>query len=282
LGISYLVSAGYYPAAMVDFLKIMKQYEFLSKTMPSYLQTHPGTDDRIFYLDSLILTQYHQKGVKNIIGNLSRMQALIALDMADLNTKHKQLEESLKKDPNNIDLLYTLALAEDQLGQTNSGLNHYQKALSLSPQDEDVLKNIGLIYLKMGKTDLAQDYLLRAANLNANNDEVTLALGKVYFALGNYQNALDCYLKLKDKVLDDGDINYFIAMTYGKLNNQGESHYYFGLYFKKAKKKESALFHFKEALTYFPQGSERTGAINQAIKELISDEYKKSIRKLKP
>jgi predicted Zn-dependent protease len=282
LGIVYLVDAGYYPAAMVDFLKIMKQHEFLSKTMPSYLLTHPGTDDRIIYLDSLILTQYHWAGVKNIIGNFRRMQALISLDMADLNTKYKQLEKSLKKDPDNIDLLYVLALTEDQLGQTNSALNHYQKALSLSPRDEDVLKNIGLIYLKLGKADLAQDYLLRAANLNANNDEVTLALGKAYFALGKYQNALDCYLKLKDKSLDDEDINYFIAMTYGKLNNQGESHYHFGLYFKKAKKKESALFHFKEALNYFPQGLERNNAINQAIKELNSDEYKKSIRKLKP
>ncbi len=69
LGISYLVSAGYYPAAMVDFLKIMKQHEFISKTMPSYLMTHPGTDQRIFYLDSLVLTRYHQTGAKNIIGN---------------------------------------------------------------------------------------------------------------------------------------------------------------------------------------------------------------------
>jgi predicted Zn-dependent protease len=281
LGISYLVSAGYYPAAMVDFLKIMKQYEFLSKTIPSYLQTHPGTDDRIFYLDSLILTQYHQRGVKNIIGNLSRMQALISLDMADLNAKYKQLEESLKKDPNNIDLLYTLALTEDQLGQIDSALDHYKKAMNLSPRDEDVLKNIGLIYLKMGKADLAQDYLLRAANVNANNDEVTLALGKAYFALSKYQNALQNYLKLKDKTFDEEDINYFIAMTYGKLNNQGESHYYFGLYFKKAKKKESALFHFKEALNYFPQGSERTGAINQAIKELNADEHQSLFRKSK-
>ena len=102
---------------------------------------------------------------------------MIPLDMADLNMKHRQLEESLKKDPDNVDLLYTLALTEDQLGQTNSALNHYQKALSLSPRDEDVLKNIGLIYLKMGKADLAQDYLLRAANLNANNDEITLGFG---------------------------------------------------------------------------------------------------------
>jgi tetratricopeptide (TPR) repeat protein len=195
--------------------------------------------------------------------------------------KYRQLEESLKKDPNNIDLLYTIALTEDQLGQTNSALNHYQKALSLSPRDEDVLKNIGLIYLKMGKADLAQDYLIRAASLNANNDEITLALGKAYFALGKYQNALESYLKLKDKTFHDEDINYFIAMTYGKLNNQGESHYYFGLYFKKAKKKESALFHFKEALNYFPQGSERNNAINQAIKELNADEHQPLFRKSK-
>ena len=29
LGITYLVAAGYYPAAMVEFLKIIKQYEFM-------------------------------------------------------------------------------------------------------------------------------------------------------------------------------------------------------------------------------------------------------------
>ncbi len=276
LGLSYLSSAGYYPAAMADFLKVMKRYEYFSKTMPSYLQTHPGTDNRIFYIDSLILTQYHQKGEKSIIGNFSRMQTLIPLDQLELNNKYNELTESLKKNPNNVDLLYSLALVEDQLGQTSTALQHYQTALSFSPQDEDILKNIGLIYLKMGKADLAQNYLLQAENLNSRNDEVNLALGKAYFALGNYKNALDCYLKLKDKTFDEEDLNYFIAMTYGKLNNQGESHYYFGLYFKKAKKKESALFHFREALNYFPQGSERNAAINQAIKDVESGEKKRS------
>lgn len=273
LGIGYLVSAGYYPAAMIDFLKIMKQHEFLSKTMPSYLLTHPGTDDRIFYIDSLVLTQYHQKGKKNIIGNFRRMQALVPSESPDdLSIKCRQLEDSLKTDPNNVDSLYILAFYEDQLGQINSALNHYQKALGLSPRDEDVLKNIGLLYLKMGKADLAQNYLLRAANLNANNNEVTFALGKTYLDSGNYQKALDCFLKLKTGSLDDAGINYQIAMAYGKLNNQGESHYYFGLHFQKAKKKESALFHFREALNYFPQGSERNAAINQAIKDVENGE----------
>ncbi len=268
LGIEYLVGAGYYPAAMVDFLKIMKKYEFISKSMPSYLMTHPGTDERMFYLDSLILTTYRQKGLKNIIGNLSRIQALLMLDGDDLNVRYKQLEASSAKDPANVDLLYALALAEDKLGKINDAVNHYQKALSLSPQDEDVLKSLGQIYLRMGKADQAQAYLLRARAINFDNDEVTLALGNAYDALGKYDNALECYLKLENKILDEIDIHYYIAMTYGKLNIMGESHYNFGLYFKKLNKKDSALFHFKKALDYFPQGSQRAESINQTIKTL--------------
>jgi predicted Zn-dependent protease len=279
LAINYLTGAGYYPGAMVDFLKIIKQHEFISKTMPSYLMTHPGTDQRIFYLDSLILTSYRQTGAKNIVGNLKRLQTLISLNEVDLDARQRQLKEILSKNPQNVDVLYALALTEDKLGQTNLALEHFQKALSLSPGDADILKNIGLIYLKMGKSDLALNYLQRAANSDTNNDEVILALGKTYFALANYQKALNCFLKLDNNALDDVDINYHIAMAYGKLSNQGESHYYFGLYFKKAKKKESALFHFKEALKYFSPGSERTEAINKAIKELEIPPSKQSVKK---
>ena len=279
LGIIYLVTAGYYPGAMVDFLRIMKQYEFISKTMPSYLMTHPGTDQRIFYLDSLILTRYSQTGAKNIIGNLKRMQTLISLNEADLDARYRQLKDSLTKNPRNVDVLYALALTEDKLGQASSALEHFQKALSISPGDEDVLKNIGLICLKMGKTDLALNYLQRAANSDTNNDEVILALGKTYFAMGNYQKSLENFLKLENSTFDDTDINYHIAMAYGKLNTQGEFHYYFGLYLKKAKKKESSLFHFKEALKSFSDGSERAEAINKAIKELESPPAKQAAKK---
>jgi predicted Zn-dependent protease len=281
LGLSYLVAAGYDPAAMSNFLRILKQYEYYSKSMPSYLQTHPGTDVRIFYIDSLISTQYHQKGEIKIFGNFSRMQALITLDQDQLNNKYNELTESLKKNPDDVDLLYFLAIVEDQLGQTNSALKHYLKALSLSPRDEDVLKNVGLIYTKMGESYLAQDYLLRAASLNANDSDVTFALGKTYLDSGNYQKALDYFLKLENRSTNDYDLNYQIAMAYGKLNNQGESHYYFGLHFKKDKKKESALFHFREALNYFPKDSQRSIAINQAIKELETGGKQKPVEKPK-
>ena len=77
----------------------------------------------------------------------------------------------------------------------------------------------------MGESSLAQDYLLRASGLNANDSDVTFALGKAYLDSGNYQKALDYFLKLENRSTKDYDLKYQIAMAYGKLNNQGESHY---------------------------------------------------------
>lgn len=273
LGIEYLTQAGYYPAAMVDFLRIMKKYEFISKSMPSYLLTHPGTDERIFYLDSIILTRYkHQKGLKNIIGNLNRIQALLITDGDDLDARHKQLENALAREPSNIDLRYSIALVEDKQGKVNDALNNYKTALNSAPEDEDILKSLGLLYLKIGKAEDAQKYLFRASVINPHNDEVTFALGRAYDALGKYNNALECYLKLKDQKIaeTDIDIHYYIAMAYGKLNINGESHYNFALYFKKINKKDTALFHFKKALDYFPPGSERANNIKQEIQSLTN------------
>lgn len=282
LGMEYLVRAGYAPTAMIDFLKIMKKHEFISKTMPSYLLTHPGTDDRIIYMDALILTKYRQSGAKNIIDKFNRIQSLIPLDAFELSKRREQLEQRLKNDSNDVDTLYSFALTEDQLGHTDSSLKHFQKALSISPDDADILKNIGLIYLKQNRPDLAENYLTRAFKLNPTNDEIVLAMGKTYLASSQYQKALDCFIRLQDRSFDDIDIHYFIAITYGKLNHQGEFHYYFGLYLKKEKKRESALFHFKEALKYFPPSSERNDAINQAIKELNTTDAPRPFRKPPP
>lgn len=269
LGIEYLVRAGYYPQAMVEFLKIIKQYDFLSRSIPSYLKTHPGTDDRIFYLDSIIQTQYRNLGGdRNIVGNFTRMQALVVQDTADLKRRSRQLTQSLQSNPDNVDLLYALAMTEEQLGHSSVALEHLNHALKLSPSDEDILIAAGSIYLKTGHAAKARPLLIAASNLHPDNDRTIFALGKAHFALGDFQNALDCFLKLESKVIDNADINYHIAMSYGRLNQPGESHYYFGLHFKNEKKAESALFHFQKAQAFLPEGSKKANLVSDAIKEL--------------
>jgi tetratricopeptide (TPR) repeat protein len=137
----------------------------------------------------------------------------------------------------------------------------------------------GSIYLKTGDAAKARPLLIAASTLHPDNDRTLFALGKAHFALGDFQNALNCFLKLEDKAIDDADINYHIAMSYGRLNQPGESHYYFGLHFKNEKKSESALFHFRKAQAFFPEGSKKADLVSAAIKELDSGAGRKPATK---
>ena len=75
--------------------------------------------------------------------------------------------------------------------------------------------------------------------------------------------------------MDDDEIYYSVAMAYGKLKNMGDSHYYFGLYFKKQKKNDTALFHFKEALKYYTVYDRRYEDIEREIRILSSESDQK-------
>ncbi len=269
LGLGYLVQAGYYPQAMVEFLKIIKQFDFLSRSIPSYLKTHPGTDDRMFYLDTLILTHYASRtGASNIVGNFRRMQALVISDIPDMQKRSRQLSQALDSQPEDVDLLYALALTQDYLGKTHTALEFLNRALILQPKDEDLLKTAGLLYLKTGAPEKAQPLLTRALLVDPNNKPARLALGKTSFALGDYQSALSCFLALENEIILEPDIYYHIAMSYGRLNHPGDAHYYFGLHFRKDSKPQSALFHFRKAQAFFPEGSQRRLNIDEAIRAL--------------
>jgi tetratricopeptide (TPR) repeat protein len=77
--------------------------------------------------------------------------------------------------------------------------------------------------------------------------------------------ALRLYTNLDARRPDDPEILYNMAMVYGKIGQTGDSHYYFGLYFKKKGKKDSALFHLKAALKDVPPDHPRASEIKKQI-----------------
>jgi predicted Zn-dependent protease len=279
LGISYLVSAGYDGKAMLDFLKLMRRYEFYSSNIPSYFLTHPGTDERISYIDALLHTTYTQKGRESIIGNLKRVQTILVFGEKNLDSSLHYFQNDLQKNPNNVDSLYGMAVTQEKLGRTDESLVNFRKALSLSPDDEDINRDLGIIYFKLGRSADAIIFLSKALSLKEDDLETLLYLGRSYELQGDYPTALSLYKKIEKKKMIDADIYYSIAMAYGKTNNPGDSHYYFGLYFKKKKKMDSALFHFKEALKYFPAQGERAQDIEKEIKSIKPQEPERHLFK---
>ncbi|MDP1992679.1 MAG: hypothetical protein Q8K00_16845, partial [Syntrophales bacterium] len=114
----------------------------------------------------------------------------------------------------------------------------------------------------------ASSSLNRALAINKDDTDALLYLGKTSEALGDMPKALGLYKKLEERHPEDPEVLYHLAMAYGKVNQQGDSHYYFGLYFKKKEKADSALFHFKAAMKLFPPDAVRSREIAKEIESL--------------
>lgn len=271
MGISYLVEAGYNGAAAFDFLKIMRRYEFYSNSIPSYFRTHPETDERARYIDALLQTTYTRKGAESLLGNLKRVQTILLLDgkTADsTSTNLRHFNQILNDKPGDVDALYGLAVTQDRMGMAHDSLETFRKALRLAPDDPDVLRDMGIASYKLGQFTEAAALLNRALDINQNDANTLLFLGRTYEALGDLPHALVLYRKLEEKNLDDEETFYNLAMAYGKANQLGDSHYYFGLYFQKKGKTDSALFHFRAAIKHLPPDTARAQKVIKEIESL--------------
>lgn len=266
LGISCLVKAGYDGKAMLDFLKIMRQYEYYSSNVPSYFLTHPGTDERIRYLDALLQTRYRSGGSQSLFGQLKRVQTLLAIEGKSPDANLKYFQTALLKNPQDVDYLYGMAATQQKLGLISQALDNFHGALKLAPDDDDILRDMGIAYFKNGQPAEAATYLRKAVENEENNLDALSYLGKSYEAAGNYTSAIEMYKRVENKKPGEAEVYYNLAVACGRTNNLGESHYYFGIYFKKKNKLESALFHFREALKYFPPDGPRAQEINNEMK----------------
>jgi len=268
-GISYLTAAGYSGQGMLEFLKIMKRYEYYSNSIPSYFLTHPGTDERSRYIDALLQTTYTRPGASDMDGNLKRIQTILLLDSKTAESSNlTHFQKILDDNPRDVNALYGLAFTQDKLGMAGESLATYRRALNLAPNDSDILRDLGITLFKLGRFDDAAVYLKRALRINDGDSRVVLYSGKTAEALGDLSNAIRFYRMFEQNHPDDQEIQYNLAMAYGKANRPGDSHYYFGLYFKKKNKTDSALFHFKAAQPYFQTDSPRSKEIAEEIKKL--------------
>ena len=272
LGMTYLVGAGYDGRAMLEFLKMMRRYEFYSNSIPSYFLTHPGTDERIQYLDAMIATGKKTNGASSIIGKLKRIQTALLVRETDPASSLKRFLDNLKKNPDDADDLYGLALTQEKLGLIPESQESFRKALKSAPEDADILRDMGISFFRIGNAESAVSCLEKAYRIDDGDVEMIIYLGRAYDAAGRYATALDFFKKAEKKKPEDADIHYNLAVAYGKTNSPGESHYHFGIYFKKKNKLESALFHFQAALRSFPEGDARARDIEGEIASLKEKE----------
>ncbi|NPU85734.1 MAG: M48 family metalloprotease [Syntrophaceae bacterium] len=269
LGLSYLISTGYDGQGSVEMLRLMRRYEYYSSTIPSYFKTHPGTDDRIHYLDGMLQTVYRkQQGKDNLSKRFDRIRIEMALSRPDAQANYAYFRDRVKKNPASLDDRLGLAVSLERTGRVAEALEIFHKILQEAPNDADILRETGIVYVKTGRTQAAIEPLRKALQLDRDDRETLLYLGRAYGTMENYEAAVDLYRRLENDPPQEADILYNMAMAYGRTGRTGDYHYFYGLFLKKNGRKDNALYHLEEARKLLGRDPEKSRRVQKAIDSL--------------
>ena len=250
MGLTYLVDAGYSGRGLMTGLeKIRSRQWFGSDDFPTYLSTHPASEDRISQIDSWL--QANEEANKQTIKidpypfQLAQTR-LIAL-YGDEAVALKKYQSMVKTSPNDTMANYGYALILAKTGDRLAAIEYLKAALEKRAFDPYILAEIGKLYYLEGRYQEALDTLEGAVSISPDYPDGVFYLSKTYMETGKLEKALTLLEDLVAKTPDQNLARYALAETYGKLGEPGQAHYHLGLYYFSKKDGKNALFHLKRA-----------------------------------
>lgn len=83
------------------------------------------------------------------------------IDAGKYDTAIESLEEMLKEDPKDANVLNYLAYSQRKSGDFESAAQNYERALMIDPEHKGALEYQGELFLQTGKPDMARENLAR-------------------------------------------------------------------------------------------------------------------------
>jgi predicted Zn-dependent protease len=275
-GFKYMAKDGFDPKYMVElFEKLRRWGSFGSEGVPTYLQTHPLTADRMAHTEDL-LHQYASQGpwVRKSSDAFRRFETVILTKYGNIQRAKNHFQTWAKESHSLYWVYYGQGWIDIQEGNLDSAKDQFEKALELKPNEPYLLRDLGETYYKKGDLNLAMEKLGQAAILNPSDGLTAFYLGQVYEEKGQNSLALENFQRSLLLGNEGEDLYYQLGMAYGKLNNLSQAHYYFGRSFLIKGDRAKALFHFKNALRYVGNVSGQKELIEKEIKKIEPDKKK--------
>ncbi len=248
MAFKWVQGAGYDVRGMISTFKKIRRYSFLgSPTIPSYMTTHPALEERIGYLEDLILAR-PTPVVKGDPAELRRCQVRLSLAMESPARLREKWEAELKKNPGDPYLYYGIALtyqAEKQYGQANSYLD---QAASLGVSGFVLQGERGINAFAEGKLSEALVLLKQSVKDDSAVARFRLYLARTYKELGQVEEAVRSLERIEQDFPDYAEPYYHLGLIYGGRKEAGLAQYNLGMYYKLTGEHQSAVTHLKQAL----------------------------------
>jgi beta-barrel assembly-enhancing protease len=276
IGLNILRKAGYNGIGLITTLKKMRSKRwFDSNQIPTYLTTHPGSEQRMAYIDTWL--EKHKQTITNVDAYpFERAHTRLVAIYGDEGVALRKFESDVHHHPDDPLAYYGYGLILDRKGDRKDAVEYLKDALAKKAFDPYMLKDLGRLYFLEGNYQQAFSILDGAAGINSNDPDILFYLGRTQVELGHLTDAVTTFEKLISKQQNYPRVFYALGETYWKLGNKGDAHYYLGIHYKNKKDFKNAVFHLNKALENINEPYKKAKA-EELLKEIgnISKKSKK-------
>ncbi len=216
VGIQYLTKAGYPASSMIEAFLKLKRHKTLSgeNNIPPYFLTHPGIEERISYLKTMVKYLHNSNnGIKrNLNRDFDKVKALIIGHYSD---KEAGLE-LVKKLSGECEKRVATAI----LYSRNNMFNEAEKLFEDDLCQRELpyyFREKGRFYFQMGKLSIALNYLNKAISIDSKDYFALYYRGRIYEALDELKLALKDMEKILEYVPHDSEIHMILGRIKGRL-----------------------------------------------------------------
>jgi predicted Zn-dependent protease len=273
LGIKLLRQAGYDGEDAVAALRTIYRYRWYgSDEIPTYVSTHPGTGERISYIEDMLLANpLHTPSFSGDALTFQKVQTRLLTVTGDPKLALARFEGAVKEHPNDFLARYGLGLALRRLERATEAQAALGEALRLRPNDPDVLRDLGVTCFEAGKMAEALSALKKSAAAKPDDAATIYYLGRASQESGDLEAARANYQRLVAAGLESPELYQHLGQVCAKKGDLAAGHYYSGLAFKLRGDAANAVYHLSQALPLYkgrPEEEKVKAALADAQEEM--------------
>jgi tetratricopeptide (TPR) repeat protein len=151
--------------------------------------------------------------------------ALMLIKAKKLDGAKDILEELLKSDPQDKDILYNLGMCYTELGEPDMAVKTLSECVRFYPNYSNAYVALGFAHSMLSNYEKAKEYFLKALEIDPVNSYALRNLGGIYGNENDYEKAFDCFEKSFSINQEDQQTAYGLGYTYfhtGKLDKADE------------------------------------------------------------
>lgn len=269
VGLTYLTQAGYTGQGLYTSLKKIRGREwYTTKQVPTYLRTHPASEERLAYLGAWLDSRpakAKSTGPDPWPFQVARIRLAALYD--DEAAGLTAFEQEVAGAPDRLAPRYGLALTLARHGNWTEAMTNMRAVLQKKAFDAHLLADLGRIYYLQGRYAEALKALESAASIGPDQTDVLFWLARTLMAHDRFAEAAEALEKARARCPDYHPALQLLGEAYGREGRMADAHYNLGIYHYSRQDDKSAVHHLARALENGIEGAKRE-EIKRILEEL--------------